>query len=207
MTTNHHIKQSSLATAVLFALAAPIQAAPIQWSSAVGGNDHWYELVAGQSEIQITWSDAKGAAQSRSHLGNSGYLATITSAGEQDFLVSNFKNLGVNPWIDGSDAEAEGVWRWTNGPEASQLITLFFWYPGEPNNYQGEDKLHMLLGTHSYDGRWNDLNGANLWQMGANGYIVEYPGAPPDNQVPEPGSLVLFGIGLAGLGAALRRRR
>ena len=75
--------KSFLASAVLaLGLASQANAAPVQWSVADGGNDHWYEVVW-LGIGQITWNTANSSATSSSHLGQTGYLATITSAAEQ----------------------------------------------------------------------------------------------------------------------------
>ena len=65
-------------------MAGTAFAAPVQWSSAVGGNDHWYEFVVPTNQISVV--DAEATAESSSHMGLGGYLATITSAAEQAFL-------------------------------------------------------------------------------------------------------------------------
>jgi len=44
---------------------------------------HWYEVFPGNS---MTWDAAKLAADSKSHLGVQGHLATITSSGEDAFV-------------------------------------------------------------------------------------------------------------------------
>src|SRR2546423_1575837 len=54
------------------------QAQPVQWTTNSGGNGHFYEAVVAPSGI--TWGDAQSAAVSRG-----GYLASITSVGENNF--------------------------------------------------------------------------------------------------------------------------
>ncbi|MEQ9379284.1 MAG: hypothetical protein RJP95_00345, partial [Pirellulales bacterium] len=103
----------------VFGLNQPTtSAAIVQWS----GNGHWYELVFDISTFQ-TFGQAESEAQNRSHLGMDGYLATITSAGEKQFIddfvlaPNAFPLGGQKAWIGGSDVSTEGAWRWIHGPE------------------------------------------------------------------------------------------
>lgn len=59
-------------------------AQPLQWSTAVGGNGHYYERI---DLPLVTWDEAKADAESRSFQGRDGYLVTITSQSESDFVV------------------------------------------------------------------------------------------------------------------------
>jgi hypothetical protein len=55
-----------------------------------------------------------------------GYLATVTSPAENDFLASRFKaddGSWYQGWLGGSDAAQEGDWIWVDGPEAD----IRFW--------------------------------------------------------------------------------
>lgn len=61
-----------LITSVLFGLSLSANAVPILNSA----NGHYYEAVTGS----ISWEDAKTAAESSTHGGIAGHLATITSA-------------------------------------------------------------------------------------------------------------------------------
>ena len=69
----------SLALVPVLSITAAQQATavPVQW----GGNGHWYEPVA-VGEF-ISWDDANQAATDAG-----GYLVTITSAEENDFVFS-----------------------------------------------------------------------------------------------------------------------
>jgi hypothetical protein len=133
-------------------------------------------------------------------LGQTGYLATITSAAEQDFVFGSVTSSLA--WIGGSDRETDGVWKWISGPEAG---SIFFgpgapagaysnWGGGEPNNCcGGEDYLQFAF---SGGGLWNDHGGpGNAGQQ--NGYLIEYGAAPA--QVPVPATLLLLCAPLLGL--------
>jgi hypothetical protein len=74
-------------------------------------NGHSYEVVNHGSTI--SWAAARTAATARTFNGQSGYLVTITSAEEQDFLYSKIATTG---WIGASDSAAEQIWKWADGP-------------------------------------------------------------------------------------------
>ena len=177
-------------------IVGSVNAAPIQWSD----NGHYYEYVSDST----TWNEALSLAATSYYNGMQGYLATITSQGEQDFLRQNFPYVA---WIAGSDEwdpaseNDEGVWKWMAGPETGQQINFFAWASGEPNNCcGGEDYLQFHWVN---DGGWNDHGGpGNASQR--NGYLVEYSPNTPHN-IPEPTTLILLGSGLAAIG--WRRRK
>ncbi|MFI3157998.1 MAG: VCBS domain-containing protein, partial [Methylococcaceae bacterium] len=92
------------------------------------GKVRYYEFV---SASDIAWQDANAAAQLRTYNGLSGYLATITSAAENAFVVSKLQGNG---WMGASDdysvinaaagsalyanqTASEGQWYWVTGPE------------------------------------------------------------------------------------------
>ncbi|XP_060067993.1 perlucin-like protein [Ylistrum balloti] len=64
-------------------------------------------------------------------------LAVITSADEQNFLISELKHIHrhdashVLYWIDGTDLEVENVWKWA---QTGEELTYINWADGEPNN-------------------------------------------------------------------------
>jgi len=164
------------------------QAAPVQWETSAGGNDHWYEVVFGS----FSWDTANTAATSSTHLGETGYLASITSALEQTFINSLNPN-NARAWLGGTDAAIEGIWEWTSG----EAFAYSNWYSGEPNNYYGEDHL---VGWWVGD-QWNDWDRSNL----SSAYIVEYDVGVAPIPLPAGLPLVLGALGL--LGFASRRRK
>ncbi|NDW01134.1 PD40 domain-containing protein [Salipiger sp. PrR002] len=148
----------------------------VQWSEAEGGNGHWYQYVEGP----LTWAEAKAEAESRSHLGLPGYLATITSAEENDFILAM---TSPNVWAGGTDERVEGVWEWATGPEAGEVfwtrssgaLTYADWGGSEPNNAWSEPPGEDYLTVHSLyaTGTWAD-NGVPPNPNQAFGYVVEY---------------------------------
>ena len=155
---------------------------------------HFYQF---SETPDISWNDARAAATATSLYGLQGYLATITSAEENSFVVSKLTGEG---WMGATDVAVEGEWRWVTGPEGTEdsgsgrvfyrddldgtLSPTGFaegpvdggynnWNPGEPNDNGGEDWAHFLN-----NGEWNDypvdLDG-NI-----AGYVVEYGGMAGD---------------------------
>jgi hypothetical protein len=170
-------------------------AIPTQWA----GNGHYYELISGS----FTFGQALTQAGSMTHLGATGHLVTITSAGEQSFL-NTLTGGSELYYIGASDSVTEGDWKWIVGPETGSSFWIsgitqpgFYanWAGGEPNNGAGANE-HVAVGNWSFNGSWNDLQGTQQLS-----YVVEY-----SIDVPEPGVLALLGIAVAGLGLARRKR-
>jgi len=142
-------------------------------------NNHLYQYVAGS----YTWSQAKTAAEAMTAYGASGYLATITSSTENDFVYQRILGDG---WLGATDADVEDTWEWATGPETG---TAFYsgrgglggsaisgryngWADNEPNDFGvGEDCGYMYA---SQDGEWNDFPCS-----ATQGFVAEF-GAPGD---------------------------
>ena len=149
-TAMHH----SLATREFVRLKVKIPRPQVarQWRSSAGGNDHWYEIV---TSPLLDWPAARDYAVDRG-----GYLATITSSQENDFIKS-LVPAGPAPFIGGYK-DSSG-WRWVTG----EPFAFTNWDAGEPNNFNGqEDRLQFLPSA----GTWNDTSRTHL-----NAFIVEYP--------------------------------
>lgn len=136
------------------------------------GTGHWYQVVPLSSPT--CWETCRDAAVSMG-----GYLATITSAAENDFIMSlNPPGLHV-AWIGGSDAEQEGVWKWVTGEVFYNNGTCngyCNWGPGEPSGGgEGEDYMELWVPAHPKSGFWND--GAQCDGNNAS-FIVEYDHDP-----------------------------
>lgn len=141
-----------------------------------GGHNYEYVNNGGA----ISWTAAEAAAELRTYYGQQGYLATITSQTENDFLTDK---LGADAWIGASDAAEEGAWKWATGPETGDLISTGTapgtvtpadgafnnWNSGEPNN-AGNEHYAEIYCSGDNPGKWNDLaNGGSV-----TGYLVEY---------------------------------
>jgi gliding motility-associated-like protein len=157
---------------------------------------HYYQFV---SDVGITWTNAKAAAEASAYYGLKGYLATLLSADEAKLSGEQASGAG---WIGGSDAAVEGEWRWVTGPEGltNGGTGIVFWngtgggttpnfaywntMNNEPNQAGDEDYAHITAPGVGIPGSWNDLsntgnlNSGNAYQP--KGYIVEYGGMPGD---------------------------
>jgi hypothetical protein len=176
----------------------------LQWTGP-GSNGHYYQLLSGAGR---SFSEASTLASAATYNGLQGYMMTVTSKGEQDFML-NFPNFMY--WINGSDRETEGVWKWLGGPEEGQVFWTggvngstppggyANWWFGEPNHLRvDEDYIWVGWGAR---GRWADAPDA------FNYTIIEYGGLSVGSAVPEPSSWALLIAGFGLIGAAARRKR
>ncbi|BAZ41077.1 hypothetical protein NIES4101_70390 [Calothrix sp. NIES-4101] len=164
-------------------------------------NGHFYEF---KSSVGISWTDADAAADNtdNKYFGRQGYLATITSQVEQDFIQ---QKLVGNGWIGASDSGEQTVWKWVTGPETG---TIFWrgtgngvpesgrysnWQTGEPDNDTNEDYAHIIANPNAGTvGKWNDLpNSGTTGDFQPQGYIVEYGGLLGDNILTISGNVTI----------------
>ncbi|MFC5976705.1 Ig-like domain-containing protein [Flavobacterium salmonis] len=153
---------------------------------------HFYQFI---SNVGITWTQAKAAAENSTYYGLKGYLATISARDEAKLSGEQASGAG---WIGGSDAETENIWKWVTGPEGlanNGNGTIFwnglsngttpnfaFWNNNEPNQLGDEDYAHITATGIGIPGSWNDLSDTGSLFPGDDyqpkGYIVEYGGMP-----------------------------
>src|SRR5277367_2203730 len=87
-------------------------------------NGHYYQYV---SDAAITWQEADSLASASTYLALQGYLATVTSTDEFNFIndvvfsAANFPSgIPANVYVGGSDGSSPGTWIWVTGPEGSE---------------------------------------------------------------------------------------
>ncbi|MCX5966535.1 MAG: PA14 domain-containing protein [Cyanobacteria bacterium] len=155
------------------------------------GNGHYYAFT----QEGVTWSEAydSSAASTLDQLGSRGYLATVTSSGENDF-ITNYSNgtytygkSGSSPYYgatripgygflagtdDNGQGTSEGNWIWKGGPESGTVfrsnggnIGYTHWTSGQPNNDGNQDFLR--IDTAGY---WDDADPNDS----VSGYITEW---------------------------------
>lgn len=178
-------------------LSGWVGAEPVRWE----GNGHWYEAVLVQAG-GISWDEAQKEAEARG-----GYLATITSAAENQFvyeLIDNGaywhwsnSNSAVGPWIGAvqppGSAEPRGNWQWVTG----ESFIYDNWRSDQPNNTNGvENHAHFVGVGSARSAYWNDLGNVPPSDWYVKAYVVE--------SVPEPGALGLLAVGAMGM---MRRKR
>jgi hypothetical protein len=150
-------------------------------------NGHFYRPMSwpssGYSGTSPTiYTNLLSLATTQTFKGQTGYLVTITSQDEQNFVQSNVP--GSNILIALSDRNQEGVWKWDAGPESGTTIKTSNsggdvsgqynnWCGGEPNNWgSGENYAVTKWGGGNC---WNDFGPpASSFPGSISGYVVEF---------------------------------
>ena len=152
-------RHAGVVAAMVLASGATAQDA-VQWRVEDGGNGHWYVVEVAPS---ITWQSAVSSAAARG-----GYLATISSAAENQFILKlaratpgAFTSVDFGPFLgalqvagaDGQVQEPGGSWSWLSG----EAWSFTNWLATEPNDFDcgpnaaPENYLQLYL-----NGTWND---------------------------------------------------
>jgi len=152
-----------------------------------GVTGHLYDAVAPVGGIN--WTDAREAAEALSSGSCQGYLASITSAEENEFILSNFPAvvplIGNGYWIgafqDPGTTPANAGWTWVSG----EPFVYADWADDAPDDggvHNDEDAVRFFgvsNGGFSSVVKWNDFNQTET----APGYVVEYDGVCTEEAV------------------------
>ena len=162
---------------------------------------HYYEYV--DTGENLYWSEARVLAEHMEFGGQSGYLATIQSEEENEFIASK---LGADGWIGAYGTMNGGVkeWQWVTDPDEAVASAVFFaqtgagtgttaegaysnWNGGEPNGNmfapegtydEATEWCGEIYSTDGNGGTWNDLPDSGF--DGIEGYIVEFSIVPSE---------------------------
>ncbi|MFZ2087539.1 MAG: hypothetical protein WAU47_03105 [Desulfobaccales bacterium] len=175
-------------------MAAGPANAVTEYGPVQSNSGHWYQAV--YVSEGISWMAAQSDASSKG-----GYLATITSEGENTFasdLVTDakywvFSIHNHGPYLGGIDkgvSPSYNDWTWVN----DDTWNYTNWGSGQPDTPGTELYLQFFNKDSSLPGSsWNDI--MDSWNGGMRGYIIEYD----TNPVPLPPGVLLLGSGLLGL--------
>ena len=138
-------------------------------------NGHFFKYVPAS---RISWDDAKAAAEKETFRGVKGYLATVTSAGENSFISSNIQNAS-NIWLGGTDVAHEGEFKWATGPEKGKT----FWKArcatkedGSADSCTGANSVETLSGNQG-----TKYKAATIADTVINTYSSWDPAGEPNN--------------------------
>jgi hypothetical protein len=166
-------------------------------------NGHYYQYV---SDPAITWQVAESQAAASTYAGMQGYLATITSQDEFNFINNvvfsavNFPSgIPANVYVGGSDSAAPGTWSWVTGPEGAENSgagLIFYssdsvqngliapWNPLDPvDQRDGLTGEYYYLDINGwYEAGFTAVTGTAIGSVGGggnSGYLIEYSPPPP----------------------------
>jgi cysteine-rich repeat protein len=112
-----------------------------KWS----GNNHCYSEFTAQ---KTTYATAQQACKAKG-----GYLVSITSPAEQDFVYGTVidKSVLLPRWLGLTDIAKEGTFAWETG----EPVAYVHWTTGQPDDFQGTEDCAEL---YHVTGEWNDDN-------------------------------------------------
>ena len=155
---NLKINTGSVAGNVQLSVAATVNPVGYYYN---GVNGHFYRPIT----TGTTYTNARTISSQQTFKGQQGYLVTITSASEDQFIIANVPQSNI--WFALTDEVTEGRWIIDAGPEVGTLIKTSNgqlngnipgqynnWAGGEPNNSGNEDYPVTKWGGGT---QWNDL--------------------------------------------------
>ena len=152
---------------VLLLFTGTLWAQLVQWTAGEGGNGHWYEFIP----FGGNWNEAQSDAISRG-----GYLATLTSAAENEFVWSlagayTEDQFKLGGYQTDKLNEPAGSWAWvTNEPWVYEN-----WGGEDPNNGGSGDQDYLAFAYPSQEdspppGSWFDIE---TDRAESTGYVLE----------------------------------
>jgi len=142
-----------------------------------GVNGHFYRPLTATAD-RTTYTNARSRSLQSTFKGQQGYLVTITSTSEEEFIRVNVP--ATNVWFAATDEVVDGRWvidagpekgtvmKTSNGQTAGNIQGVYNnWCGGEPNGSNGSENYAVA----KWNGAacWNDLS--NNWN---NPYVIEY---------------------------------
>ena len=165
---------------------------------------HYYQALTNN----VSWYSALSLASAQSYRGLQGYLVTITSKTEDDFVNNSvvkpsaitgygFSSDYKSFWIGASDEYVEGTWVWISGPESGQTLYKYggnnntsyenFYLPVYSLGSADADYLFSQVPVENatlFPGNINRIFWDDIWNnpimsgQSGNGFVVEYGGLP-----------------------------
>ena len=150
---------------------------------------HAYQYVAAPN---LSWDKARAAAQRHRWQGHKGYLATIDSAAEFQFVLQNVFPDDTDVTYLGGRQTSRGEWRWVTGPDgrADGGKGTLFWRGYD--NGEAVGFAAWMFSAFQHGGKWDVDNvccvtlfsyrkrqfstslGTGDTDEGVAGYLVEY---------------------------------
>jgi hypothetical protein len=149
-------------------------------------NRRYYQYVP---DPAISWQEADSAASASTYLALQGYLATVTSTDEFNFIndvvfsAANFPDgIPANVYVGGSDSVSPGTWIWVTGPEGAENFGTGLIF------YSSESVQNGLIAPWDPQDSQDQINGSTgEYYLYLNGYY-------------EPGFAVNFGTAIDSVG-------
>lgn len=180
--TNYDYKNDLLIFNTNFGYVAPENKNDVQGgfeqsdipADAVEFDGHYYYVY--NLDTVTTWEEAKEYCESQG-----GYLATITSQEEDEFVYAYLRNNFdyESAYFGFTDRDEEGTWVWDNGEVSSYTN----WHSGEPNSENPNEDFAMYYYKYS-DGSWNDGDFGNRTVNSGRVFICEWGEYEVETQEP-----------------------
>lgn len=157
------------------------------------GNGHAYRFIAAPD---IGWDQSRAAAAKLTWRGRTGYLATIDSAAEYQFVLDRlFAKAYPDVTYLGGRQTAPGEWRWVTGPDAKADggKGKLFWRGHETGAMPAGGYANWMNTAFQHGGKWDvgKVCCVSLFSYGVPQFSTSLGSGDADEHV--AGYLVEFG--------------